>query len=97
MKRTYPNQADEGLRRVLLADAVNADLLHHLLTIGAEDLRNHQPSREFNEGDRIVLAHYLADGDRGQERQLLAHMPQLDRVTTRGEYSLILADAAREL
>lgn len=96
MKRTYPNQADEGLRRVLPAGTVNADLLHHLLTIGAEDLRNHQPSHEFTDGARLLLAHNLAD-DPEQERQLLAHMPRIDRPTTRGEYSLILADAAKGL
>ncbi|SFK74119.1 hypothetical protein [Streptomyces pini] len=77
--------------------APNTDLLHHQLILAAEDLTNHQPTRPFDDGARLALAHNLADNP-AQERQLLAHMPRLDgRTVTRGEYALILADAAKGL
>jgi len=72
----------EALRRVQ-----EDTTLRRLLTIAAEDLTNYQPSREFDDADRIVLARQLADGPR-QERQLLARVPQVASPTTRGEYAL---------
>lgn len=69
----------------------------HLLTIGAEDLRNHHPSRAFTPADRIILARHLTTGTELAPTTLLTHMPRADRPTTRGEYSLLLTDTAKGL
>lgn len=62
----------------------------HLLTLAAEDLSNHHPHRAFTEAARLALAHNLTTGGELAPTALLAHMPRIDRQTTRGEYALIL-------
>jgi hypothetical protein len=68
-----------------------------LLTLAAEDLRNHSPSGVFADADRLILARHLTTGTELAPTALLPHMPRLDHQTTRGEYSLILADTAKGL
>lgn len=89
-------QPDEALYRATTPAGPSPEA-GHLLTIAAEDLRNHHPHRAFTPADRITLARHLTDGTEPVHTELLTHMPRVDRQTTRGEYSLILADVAKGL
>lgn len=87
-------QPDEALYRATTPAGPTPDTAR-LLTLGTEDLRNHHPSRAFTPADRLILARHLTNGTEPAHTTLLAHMPRLDRQTTRGEYAASLRLAAQ--
>jgi hypothetical protein len=97
-ERTHPNQADEALRQITTP---SNDARNVLATI-ADRLTTERPTHLMTEAGRMALAlryasaeYGVGDGAEDLEREVLRHMPRIDRPISRGEYALLIRGAAK--